>query len=616
MNQIDLQLLRTLTDSDLLERVILPLLNSMGYRDVRVSHGPREGGVDIVFIKDDALGRVCHYAAQVKRFGSGADSERTAISVIQQLRRYLDTRIVEHVHGHLVKFDGLFLFTPDPVPQRILADAARAMHDGLQTIQLIDGPVLLGLIAKYLPGLAQELACTPVGYPRIALKELHIEQIRCFQDVSLSFRQGRGHRSWTALLGDNGMGKSTVLQCIALAALGPELASRVVRFPERLVRSGTKSGVVSCVFELSSVSGEVQDIAVELIFGRGSREVRGTIGGANQEAVVRGCDLLEARKSTEFDGWLVVGYGASRNLWFTEEPSKRRQQDPVVDRVESLFDPSKLLIDPGSLGRLLSGDGSPFVDMGAPSRLPSDAVNAVRSTLNKLVPAISCNDGLPGGELATMFGPVPLSELSDGCRSTLAWLVHLLVHILRAGKWTGDLTAIQGIVLIDEIDLHLHPQWQRVIIRSLKEAFPKLQFVVSSHSPMTVAGLDAAGAEVALLEARGEAVTIRTDLPSIRGWRADQILTSVLFDLPTSRDIDTEALLKEYADRLNARGPGDDEVRVLGKKVSELLDLEGEGVVDQKTYELLNALLEERFKNLDGDTRRHVLARAGLMIAK
>jgi len=133
---------------------------------------------------------------------------------------------------------------------------------------------------------------------------------------------------------------------------------------------------------------------------------------------------------------------------------------------------------------------------------------------------------------------------------------------------------------------------------------------------MTVAGLDAAGAEVALLEARGEAVTIRTDLPSIRGWRADQILTSVLFDLPTSRDIDTEALLKEYADRLNARGPGDDEVRVLGKKVSELLDLEGEGVVDQKTYELLNALLEERFKNLDGDTRRHVLARAGLMIAK
>ena len=80
--------------------------------------------------------------------------------------------------------------------------------------------------------------------------------------------------------------------------------------------------------------------------------------------------------------------------------------------------------------------------------------------------------------------------LSDGYKATIAWIADLLGHAFLDKQGDVDPAELQGIVLLDEIDLHLHPTWQRKIVPALKRAFPKLQFIVTTHSPLVLAGFE------------------------------------------------------------------------------------------------------------------------------
>src|SRR6185503_12158163 len=94
-------------------------------------------------------------------------------------------------------------------------------------------------------------------------------------------------------------------------------------------------------------------------------------------------------------------------------------------------------------------------------------------------------------------GRVPLSALSDGYLTTLGWIADLVARWLHWAEQVnqsteGDFFArMEGLVLVDEIDLHLHPRWQRTIIRKLKELFPRLSFVVTTHNALTLLGAEA-----------------------------------------------------------------------------------------------------------------------------
>ena len=97
-----------------------------------------------------------------------------------------------------------------------------------------------------------------------------------------------------------------------------------------------------------------------------------------------------------------------------------------------------------------------------------------------------------------------------------------------------------AIVLVDEIDLHLHPKWQRTIMNYLSERFVNTQFIVTAHSPLVVQSVT--DVNVALLRREGDHVIIDNNPQAIKGWRADQILTSDLFGLPTARSVKIEKL--------------------------------------------------------------------------
>jgi hypothetical protein len=81
---------------------------------------------------------------------------------------------------------------------------------------------------------------------------------------------------------------------------------------------------------------------------------------------------------------------------------------------------------------------------------------------------------------------IPIEALSEGFKSTFAWLLDMMLRIIERGGDIDNVHNISGIVLLDEIDLHLHPVWQRKILSTLEQLFPSIQFIVTTHSPFIV----------------------------------------------------------------------------------------------------------------------------------
>jgi len=146
----------------------------------------------------------------------------------------------------------------------------------------------------------------------------------------------------------------------------------------------------------------------------------------------------------------------------------------------------------------------------------------------------------PKAEFLTPYGWVGLSSLGLGYRTSIAWMVDLAVRLFRRYPNSEDPLAEPAIVLVDEIDLHLHPKWQRNIMSFLTERFPNTQFIVTAHSPLVVQA--AKDANIVLLRREGDRVVIDNDPEIVDNWRVDQVLTSV-FELPTARSAELEPLL-------------------------------------------------------------------------
>ena len=146
-------------------------------------------------------------------------------------------------------------------------------------------------------------------------------------------------------------------------------------------------------------------------------------------------------------------------------------------------------------------------------------------------------------EFNTPYGWVPLRQLGYGYQTLITWMVDFASRMIERYPDSPDPFAEPAVVLVDEIDLHLHPQWQRKLISYLTERFPNTQFIATAHSPLVVQA--ATDANIAVLRRDGDHVVIDNNTENIRNWRIDQILTSDLFGLETARPPQIEGLLAE-----------------------------------------------------------------------
>jgi energy-coupling factor transporter ATP-binding protein EcfA2 len=143
-------------------------------------------------------------------------------------------------------------------------------------------------------------------------------------------------------------------------------------------------------------------------------------------------------------------------------------------------------------------------------------------------------------EFRTPDGDLPLNSLSQGTQSIIQWLSHFLFGYAQYYDYPEDLGEYPATLIVDEIDAHLHPSWQRRIIPALSGNFKKLQVFCSTHSPLMLAGLEKG--QVQLLTRAGGEVHVSRNLTPIFGWSADEILMSLLdvrdpTDLTTTVDV-------------------------------------------------------------------------------
>jgi hypothetical protein len=191
---------------------------------------------------------------------------------------------------------------------------------------------------------------------------------------------------------------------------------------------------------------------------------------------------------------------------------------------------------------------------------------------------------------------ISLAQLSDGYRSVLALAIDLLHWLTDAFPDSANPLQEQGVVLIDEIDAHLHPSWQRQIGTWLQEKFPGLQFIVTTHSPFIPQAADEGGIVTLKWAAGGKTVEAYTDSASVQGWRAHQILTSSLFGLSTTLSPATERKMErlgELEGKSTLTAKEEDELRQLRRELDALLPPPGETERERETFERLEHMIQK-----------------------
>jgi hypothetical protein len=182
-----------------------------------------------------------------------------------------------------------------------------------------------------------------------------------------------------------------------------------------------------------------------------------------------------------------------------------------------------------------------------------------------------------------------MRALSLGYRSMIAWVIDLASRMFEGFPDSSDPLGEPAIALVDEIDLHLHPRWQREITAHLDRLFPNVQFIVTAHSPLVV---QAAGVtNVAVLRRINDYVEIVNDPEEVRGWRVDQILTSDLFGLQSARPIEVERLLERQQELVLLDAPTESqkaELEMIDAKLAALIP--GETAQDRETWAIVRRL--------------------------
>ena len=130
---------------------------------------------------------------------------------------------------------------------------------------------------------------------------------------------------------------------------------------------------------------------------------------------------------------------------------------------------------------------------------------------------------------------VAFAALSDGYRAYIGWITDLISHLVTVCPPETPLRELEGVVLVDEIDLHVHPTWQREIVAQISEALPRLQFVFTTHSPIVAGSVSSANLFIVAQPNNQDSAIITRPSSEVYGLSADQILTSSMFGLNSTR---------------------------------------------------------------------------------
>lgn len=379
---------------------------------------------------------------------------------------------------------------------------------------------------------------------------LSVENFRCFkQKQVLDLSRGNEEPAqWTLILGENGVGKTSLLQLLALMQpIDSSFQETSNSYVPRLFRSSCNSDEFRAV---NITSGDNKTFLYDQFTVNCSVSSGQSFNSVGKKNIISyGVKIHRNRASfpsVYCKGPVLIcyGYGASRRMGTTSLLDSLNSDTSV-----SLFSDTVELLNAEEW--LLQADYAVTRSKAADRHRAEARYKRVKNMLTELLPDVedlriaeSSSPSLAAHvQVKTPYGWVPIQSLSLGYRTLLTWMVDLAARLFERYPESKNSLAEPAVVLVDEIDLHLHPRWQRTLIQFLSDTFPNTQFIATAHSPLVVQA--AADANIVLLRRDGDHVIIENDVKAIKGWRIDQVLTSDLFGLQSARPPQMDAALKE-----------------------------------------------------------------------
>ncbi len=503
------------------------------------------------------------------------------------------------------------------------------------------------------------------SWRNLVISEVELHNIRCFENLQLCFTENENPSDWIMILGENAAGKTTLLRSIALGLCDQsDAAALMSSIRGDLVREGTDEGYIKIVlcnkdaselpllrsqqlhrallsaFPTISKLKALKNVLSEELgqpshYPTLSEQIIEMIARVNTEEKLDELIAIARQQSPEnpslqnldeidktntytitttitkqaenneiltqtiepnidflWSDIFVCGYGANRTtLTYTNHEGYR-----PLDSVQSLFNPTASFQDPEVVLRRRTDEMRKQIEQQLLKVLMLDDHAEYQFHYSDR-----------GIEVDGPWGRQPLASLSDGYRSTSQWLLDFIGWAVHANRLTES-GNIGGILLIDEVEQHLHPNWQRYLVQRLHEIFPNTQIIASTHTPLAASGVADIDSGVLIKLDRSPENGVQAkliDKKELYGKRADQVLTSEAFGLFTSRNQGSLTDIDRYSELLGLTERTEEEE-------SELQELRGkvrEGLQDGEnpTERLIRSEVEAAIEKAASDITPELL---------
>lgn len=366
------------------------------------------------------------------------------------------------------------------------------------------------LIGSVLGRLPVAPSTTKPADHRMRINSLLLENFKGFSHREVTF-----HPQFNLIVGENGSGKTSLLDALAVAIgswlLGVSgVETRHIRPDEVRLQAFTSEagtnweGQYACVVEASGSIHQQSLTWRRTLNGTGGRTTRTHAASIKMlaekitRAVREGAPILLP---------LISYYGTGR-LWNAPREQGQVKEPPggLLNREISRLDGYKTSVDPRlsvtALTHWIALQSWLSFQQGGRETQIFQVVR--QALLNSIPDAEDLRFDAKLGEVVLRFAngdQQPFMNLSDGQRSMLAVVGDLAQKAATLNPHLGAdvLQETEGVVLIDELDLHLHPTWQRHVIEDLRTTFPKVQFICTTHSPFLIQSLRS-GEELLMLD--------------------------------------------------------------------------------------------------------------------
>lgn len=340
----------------------------------------------------------------------------------------------------------------------------------------------------------------------LKIKRLTISNYCCFENLSIDFRKldsDSEPSQWTVLMGSNNTGKTSILKAIA------ELMPVPFNIPS-VENSEVKKLVPNRLYDISFSNKLRTGSQVSAIL---TNETNWWYSDAKVPVIEQPFDK----------NFLLFGYGVSRY------PSSSSLSENKIKSCETLFSADKRLINLEEW--LMQLDYAAKND----KTLANNRLYRIQELIcGSLFPEIEdfkfeSSDELHNYVLfKTKEGYFRYTELGYGYQSMLSWVVDFCKRMFDAYPNSENPLHEHAIVLIDEIDLHLHPKWQREIISHLSKAFPNVQFIVTTHSPLIVQSIKNINLYILNRDQEEKVCVVKSQQDNYCGWTVEEILRDTM----------------------------------------------------------------------------------------